>query len=325
MKCLSLKEIPLHDPYVLASKHDKIYYLYNSAGPRHRSSINESKHEFDRFGVKVYTSRNLHQWEGPHLVFSIPDDTWAHPLHGAWAPEVHQYKGKYYLFVTLHNRDKVISQPPDSWRINHWRGTTIAMSDSLHGPFELLRTDAPFTPDNFMTLDGTLFVDEMQQPWMVYCHEWIQVIDGTIEAIHLTSDLKGSIGEPIHLFKGSDAPWLNQERVPARKEYLYVTDGPQLYRTYTGELLMLWSSYNKDGYVQTMARSHSKTLLGPWKQLKPLVYADSGHGMLFNTFSGELMLILHSPFAMPKSRAHIYQLQDKGDNLEVICERTDLY
>jgi len=41
---------------------------------------------------------------------------------------------------------------------------------------------------------------------MVYAHEWIQVIDGTMEAIRLKDDLSDSIGEPIHLFKASDAP-----------------------------------------------------------------------------------------------------------------------
>jgi len=51
---------------------------------------------------------------------------------------------------------------------------------------------------------------------------------------------------------------------------------------------MLWSSYGKGGYVQTVARSESGKLAGPWEQLEPLLgndlvrgANDSGHGMLF--------------------------------------------
>ena len=35
-----------------------------------------------------------------------------------------------------------------------------------------------------MTLDGTLYV-ENGLPYMVYAHEWIQILDGTMEAVPL--------------------------------------------------------------------------------------------------------------------------------------------
>ena len=46
------------------------------------------------------------------------------------------------------------------------RGTTIAVSDSPEGPFTLVKTDGPIAPPNFMTLDGTLYVDRSGKPWM---------------------------------------------------------------------------------------------------------------------------------------------------------------
>jgi len=89
--------------------------------------------------------------------------------------------------------------------------------------------------------------------------------------------------------------------VPNAKATVYVTDGPELFRTQTGGLLMLWASYEKnslgfDSYVETVARSKTGELKGPWEQLPPLVRNDSGHGMLFRTFAGQLMLVLHQPF-----------------------------
>jgi len=105
----------------------------------------------------------------------------------------------------------------------------------------------------------------------------------------------------------------------------YVTDGPQVYRTKNDQLVMLWSSYNKDGYVQTIARSKSGKIEGPWEQLEPLVYDDSGHGMLFKTFEGQLMLVLHQPFRPPLSRAKIYEMEDVGDTFRVVRARNDLH
>jgi len=313
---LRLANIPLHDPWILAHEPNKTYYLYTAAGPRVTG--------LDRFGTMMYKSPDLLHWEGPFIVFLIPDGIWANPMHGAWAPEVHEYKGRYYLFTTLHNRDKIIAQPPDVWRTNHWRGTTIAASDSPEGPFTLVKKDGPIPPSDFMTLDGTLYIDPDGQPWMVYAHEWIQMIDGTMEAIRLKPDLSGAVGDPIHLFKASDAPWLNEQAIPSRQERHYVTDGPEMYRTRTGRLLMLWSSYDKNGYVQTVARSKSGRIEGPWEQLPPLVDNDSGHGMLFRAFDGQLMLVLHRPFRQPLSRGKIYEMEDTGDALRVIRERTDL-
>ena len=86
-------------------------------------------------------------------------------------------------------------------------GTVIAIADEPDGPFILRDKDRPHTPWDFMALDGTLYVDPDGKPWMVYAHEWVQKIDGTFEAIRLEDDLGQSVGEPIHLFKASDAPW----------------------------------------------------------------------------------------------------------------------
>jgi beta-xylosidase len=266
----------------------------------------------------------LTDWEGPYVVFSIPDGVWANPQHGAWAPEVHAYGGRYYLFVTLHNNDRPMEGEAYGGYRLHWRGTVVAVSDSLEGPFELVEREAPIPPEHLMTLDGTLYTDDEGSPWMVYCHEWIQTADGTIEAVRLKNDLTGRASEPIHLFSGSEAPWENGELQPGSGRSVYVTDGCQLYRTSGNRLVMLWSTYEAGSYVQTIARSVSGRLEGPWEQLEPLVFDDSGHGMLFQTFEGKWMLILHSPFKMPESRCKLYEMTDTGDSFRVKAARTDL-
>lgn len=311
---LKLEDIRVHDPWILPHKESGTYYLYTSD----RDPVTR------RSGVKTYKSRDLKNWTGPINVFRVPDGIWANPTHGAWAAEIHPYKGRYHLFVTLHNNDEVFASPPEVWRPNHLRGTVVAAADSPEGPFELLKPGGPHTPRNFMTLDGTLHLDPDGQPWMVYCHEWIQKIDGTISAIRLTEDLSDTVGEPIHLFKGSDAPWLNGSLKADARQLSYVTDGCQLYRTKDGTLIMLWASYKNGKYVQTQARSETGKLEGPWEQLDPLIYRDSGHGMFFDTFEGRRMLVLHRPFGQPTTRAKLYDIEDAGNHFRIVRPRGDL-
>jgi len=314
-----LPDMPLHDPFILAFAPTKTYYLYTS----NVSSLTQVKH----VGTMVYASKDLKHWAAPKVVFTVPEGFWAE--QGGWAPEVHVWKGKFYLFTTLHNEKKELAQ--EGRPVGHptyMRGTMIAVSDSPEGPFVPV-SDGPIAPANFMTLDGTLYVDPAGKPWMVYAHEWLQVTDGKMEAVPLKDDLTGASGAPISLFKASDAPWIDEQAMPTAKGSVYVTDGPELFRTKDGHLLMLWSSYEhlneSDGeshYVQTVARSASGELKGPWVQLEPLVKQDSGHGMLFRTFDGQLLMVLHRPFK--RARGKLYEMRDAGDHLEVVRERVDL-
>lgn len=291
-------------------------------------------------GTMVYRSRNLLDWAEPVLVFRTQQGMWA--TDGGWAPEVHRYRGRYYLFTTLHNEDRKLEIPaPNAYGIpvqttNYLRGTIIARSDSLLGPFEPVDPSRPVPPQNFMTLDGTLFRDRDGRPWMVYAHEWLQKIDGTIEALPLKADLSAADGDPIFLFKGSDATWISAE-MPATSPHQivpYVTDGPQLCRAPSGALIMLWSTYQKnrtadDGtvsgdYVQTYAVSRSGDLAGPWTQRDPLLRQDSGHGMIFNTLGrhSRPMLIVHRPFN--NARGKLYEIDFIGSDLRLGRQCTEL-
>lgn len=309
-----LPDMPLHDPFIVAHAPSKTYYLYTSNIPEMTG--------VQRAGTMVYKSKDLAHWSAPKVVFQVPDGTWADAKEGAWAPEVHAYKGRYYLFTTLHNAKKLLSDGVNNGYAEHARGVVVAVSDTPDGPFKLLDTEKPVPPAQFMTLDGTLYVDSAGAPWMVYAHEWVQKNDGTFEAVPLKPDLSGADGKPVHLFKASDAPWLNASLAPDEKRLIYVTDGCEFFRTKTGDLLMLWSSYKNGQYVETVARSASGTLKGPWVQQEPLLTNDSGHGMLFRTFTGKLMMVVHRPFR--NARGKLYEISDEGDHLSLGRERTDL-
>ena len=283
-----LSDIHLRDPFILPVREESKYYLYGTGwrlpdGP----------------GFMTYTSRDLKTWEGPFPAFQRPEGFWSDRNY--WAPEVHRYKGNYYMLASFKAK-------------NACRGTQILISEKASGPFRSI-TNGPVTPRDWECLDGTLYIDKAGKPWMVFCHEWVQVGDGEICAVALSDDLKTTVGKPILLFRASEALWVVEIGKEPRGR---VTDGPFLHRTSDGALLMLWSSFGKDSYKLAVARSESCQITGPWKhEPKPIYENNGGHGMVFRTFEGKLMLVLHQPNRGPDERPRLFTVQEKGNTLRI--------
>lgn len=287
----TLEEIHIRDPFVLPVKEAGLYYLYGTGRP-----LGEN-------GFDAYKSKDLKQWEGPFPVFRPDDAYWG--KRDFWAPEVHLYKGRYYMFATF------------SPEHDGYRGTAILVADSPEGPFQP-HSEGPATPSDWAALDGTLFVDEDGKPWMVFCHEWEQIGDGAICAVRLSEDLSCAEGTPETLFHASGASWVNDAMFGERKGL--VTDGPWLHRNRGGSLLMLWSSFGEGHrYMTGVAYSASGKLSGPWELVPSPIYDnDGGHGMLFYTFEGTPVLSLHQPNKRALERARFFKvdLADNGIHVE---------
>lgn len=300
-----LADVRMRDICILADEKTKTYYAISSGRV-------PSKKGFGNSAVQAYASKDLVKWEGPITIFQTPVDLWGNVnIVGIWAPEIHFYKGKYYLFLTFDTDSKFAEQWRD-WLPRVKRGSQILVGDSPLGPFKPFQ-DRSTLPVDMMTLDGTLWVED-GVPYMVFAHEWVQIKDGTIEMVRLKDDLSETVGEPRRLFNGSDAPW-------ARKspQYgCYVTDGPYLYRSKSGKLFMLWSSGGATGYTTGVAISDSGKVAGPWRHQKdPIFTADGGHPMLFKRFDGQLMMVLHQPNKGGQERAKLFEMEDTGETLRI--------
>ena len=115
------------------------------------------------------------------------------------------------------------------------------------------------------------------------------------------------------------ADWALKGKSDDPRKHTFVTDGCFLYRTKTGKLLMIWSSFSNGSYAIGIAESATGKVHGPWRQQKDLLFAKhGGHGMLFNDFDGRLCLVLHAPNSPGgKERAHIYEIEDVGNTLRL--------
>nr|WP_317191923.1 glycoside hydrolase family 43 protein [Hymenobacter rubidus] len=267
-----LDSIRLSDPFILADAKTHLYYMTGTGG-------------------LLWKSPDLKFWDGPYEVAQPDPASWMGPKPMIWAAELHLYKGKYYYFATFTNSALKVSAS-DGRQLER-RACHVLVSDQPDGPYKPM-SDATYMPANRLTLDATLWV-EKGRAYMVYCDEWLNNMNGTVEQIALKPDFSGTVGEGRVLFRASDSPWSreNPRSGPARPNK--VTDGPFVFQTKTGRLGMLWTSWVYDVYTQGVAYSTSGKLAGPWVQEPaPITPPNYGHGMLFRTFGGKTLMALHS-------------------------------
>jgi GH43 family beta-xylosidase len=297
------KDIYIRDPFIYANALDTTYYMFSSA--RDKDSLR---------GVIVYKSKDLENWTHPAYVFKLEAGWWPDHNHGVWAPEVHHYNGKYYLFATFTNKN-ITLKAKDKNAKTALRGTSILVSDALGGPYVPIQ-NSPHTPKDWMALDGTLFI-ENNDPYLVFCREWIQVNNGTFEFQKLSPNLDKTMGKPKTMFKAGDAQWA-KSFVDKKNWNTYgtVSDGAWFYRSKNNDLLMLWSSFGEAGYAVGLAKSSNGRLNGKWKQLPTLYTNDGGHPMIFKTFEGKMILSIHQP-NKGDIRAKFIEIEEK-DNLLIL-------
>ena len=95
---IKLENIKMRDMCILADPQSKTYFMIGSARGN---------------SVRAYTSKDLINWYGPQIIYNAPDDLWGNiQIFGIWAPEMHFYQGKYYLFLTFNTRNNFVEQ----WR-----------------------------------------------------------------------------------------------------------------------------------------------------------------------------------------------------------------
>lgn len=194
------------------------------------------------------------------------------------------------------------------------RGTHILVSDTPDGTFVPVSED-PATPLDWECLDGTLYTDKLGRPHIVFCHEWVQIGDGTVCDALLSPDLTMPVAEPRVLFRASD---FSNVKSVVENESAFVTDGPFLFRCDNGELICIWSSIDPTGYVELIARSDNGDIDGNWTvQDEPLSAEDGGHGMIFTDFEGKLRFIMHKPNTTTFERPVIMTLLQENGRLSV--------
>ena len=294
---IPLDSIRLSDPFILADKKTSMYYMTGTGG-------------------MLWKSKDLEKWTGPYRVAQTDSTSWMGPRPMIWAAELHAYKNRYYYFATFTNRDVKIDSVKGN--VIERRACHVLVSDQPEGPYIPMK-DLVYLPANKPTLDATLWIDKDKKPYMVYCWEWLQNWNGTVEKIELKPDLSGTIGEGKILFRASESPWSKEKDEQGNDKPNKVTDGPFLFTTQTGKLGMLWTSWIYDVYTQGVAYSESGTLDGLWiHEAAPITPPNFGHGMMFRTFEGKLLMAMHrhkNVNGRYVRLTRLFEVDDSGDKI----------
>lgn len=286
---MNTNEINIRDPFILNV--DGVYYMYGTRADNFGKKVG---------GFDVYISLDLEVWSDPVECFNSVEQGLNTEVN--WAPEVHRYKGKYYMFATFTQK-------------NGLRGSYVLKADSPLGPFTKHSDDA-VTPHEWECLDATLYISPDNTPYLVFCHEHTQIIDGTICYLQMSEDLTRPVSEAKLIFAGSSPYWADKK---AEGEH-YITDGPFLYRTQNNRLVMIWSTFVKHQYCQCIAKSDNDDITGNFEHLPLLIDNDGGHGMIFKA-EDKLMLTFHTPNKSGKEHPAFKELTDSGEDLKLKFKR----
>ena len=305
IRTVPFEELSMSDPYILADEATKTYYLTSSGG-------------------RMYKSTDLKMWTGPYNVIDIKG-LWLERAGFAAAAEVHKIGPWYYYAGTWSDHSDLIQQVPRRYNVPH-NQTYLLRSDKPDGPFTdfAVTPGYDYQPHDWDCIDGTLY-EEDGKVYMIFVHEWTQLIDGTMDYIELSPDLSYTVSpHPVTMFRASELPCCGEmnslgEATFGLKMPGWVTDGPQMFRTQTGRLGMLWSTWGKERYLQAVCYSESGKISGPWVQEpEPFLANNSGHGMLFRTFEGKLLYVVHHVEGDGPRKPQFWEVDDSGDKLVLL-------
>lgn len=276
---IHVDELRVRDPFILVD--GGAYYLIGTTGN-------------DCWGagsnLVLYRSEDLVSFErlGPMAEEGALDG-----YTQIWAPELHKYKGKYYIIVSVYTDEKE-------------RGSIILASDTLRGKFRML-TGEYITPNGWMCLDASLFVWK-EKPYLYFSNEWVKPItrdgDGSLFVAELSDDLTRLVSEPKKIVSGKYCGF--SVEIENKGRYGYVAEGPYAVAGKDG-IELYWSTFTQKGYC--VARSTAKDIYGDYQFEKLIFENDGGHAMVFEDLNGKRKITLHQPNCSPDERLKVFDLR----------------
>jgi len=198
--------------------------------------------------------------------------------HFVAAPEIHQIGEKYYL------------GPPGTITTTSSRtsrgGTTCDQSDAAArggSPDRALQAAGPeldfcLGPGIWDIIDGTLYQED-GTTYMVFVHEWTQIIDGTMDTCRSRRTSRAGPRSRRPSSAPSEAAWAKEmnsigEATFGLKMPGWVTDGPQLFRTRTAGWECCGSSWGDRGMPRASPTPPPEAS-GAWVQEKEASWATT--------------------------------------------------
>ena len=252
------------DPYILKASDGK-YYMVGTGGVDN--------------GFKMYSSTDLKQWkdEGP-IYKGNTATSWG--IAHFWAPELYEYKGRYYLLFSADWRENPTGEL-ENFRIG------VAVSEKPTGPFTDWMNRPLFDP-GYPVIDGNLLfengrvylyysrccyknrVESEVSAWARQKGMFTEVEESWVYGVEMKPDFSGIIGEPQLLLR----PPVKMDDPQAEWESRSVTSG-EVNRRWTegsyifkkkGTYYLMYSANYFGGKNYAVGYARSTSPLGPFQK-----------------------------------------------------------
>ncbi len=163
--------------------HDGKIFLYTS-----HDEDDAQGYGFKMLNWLLYTTTDMVNWEDHGAVASLQDFEWRSRDNGAWAQQVFERNGKFYMYCPLHGN-----------------GIGVLVSDSPYGPFkDPLGKPLVWQKEHWEDIDPTILLDDDGQAYMYWGNP-------NVYYVKLNEDMISTDGPIVKLERNPDhyqeGPW----------------------------------------------------------------------------------------------------------------------
>ena len=135
----------------------------------------------------LYTTTDMGNWQDRGPVASLKDFKWYRRDNGAWAQQVVERNGKFYMYCPIHGN-----------------GISVLVADSPYGPFvDPLGTTLVWQKEHWYDIDPTVWIDDDGQAYMYWGNPNLYYVKLNEDMISYSGD----IVEMPHIEDYQEGPW----------------------------------------------------------------------------------------------------------------------
>lgn len=162
--------------------------VYNDTVFLYTTHDEDDAEEFKMRDWLLYTSTDMVNWTDHGVVASLKSFDWVKRDNGAWAEQVVERNGKFYMYCPIHGN-----------------GIGVLVSDSPYGPFkDPLGKPLVWQKEHWDDIDPTVFIDEDGQAYMYWGNPNCYYVKLNEDMISYSGDIVKLKETPEHYQEG---PW----------------------------------------------------------------------------------------------------------------------
>lgn len=163
--------------------------VYNDTVFLYTTHDEDDSQGFKMLDWLLYTSTDMVNWTNHGAVASLKSFSWVTKENGAWAQQVIERNGKFYMYCPIHGQ-----------------GIGVLVSDTPYGPFkDPINKPLVWQKEHWDDIDPTVFIDDDGQAYMYWGNPNVYYVKLNEDMISYSGDIVKLDKKPEHYQEG---PWV---------------------------------------------------------------------------------------------------------------------